>query len=125
MATKFEAQTLVETGRRQQPPSIELTFEDAKGERLTVSLPARIAADALVSTLAQLLRRAVPPSVLAVYTFPQQRPPQGEVHCNENHRDEDPGQNVVLDGFTRMVAHGGASSLLIILLCHLDTNFIA
>ena len=53
MVARFEAQTLVRFGRTQAPPCIELTFENAKGERLTVSLPARVAADALAPILAQ------------------------------------------------------------------------
>ncbi len=52
--TRFEAQTVAETGRRQDTQSIELTFENADGARLAVSLPARVAADMLAPVLAQL-----------------------------------------------------------------------
>jgi hypothetical protein len=51
--TRFEAQTLAQTGRKQGTETVELTFEDASGAHLTVSLPARVAADMLVPALAQ------------------------------------------------------------------------
>jgi hypothetical protein len=50
---EFKAETLVQTSRRQEAQRVELTFEDAQGARLVLSLPARVAADLLVPVLAQ------------------------------------------------------------------------
>lgn len=51
--TEFDAQTLVETGRKQATQTAELTFADSDGNRLKISLPVRVAADMLVPVLAQ------------------------------------------------------------------------
>jgi hypothetical protein len=51
--TRFEAQTLARAGRKQESQTVELTFEDASGAHLTVSLPARVAADMLIPALSQ------------------------------------------------------------------------
>lgn len=52
--SEFSAQTLTQTALHQTAQRFGMTFENANGEHLTVTLPARIAAAALVPLLAQL-----------------------------------------------------------------------
>ena len=49
--TRFNAQLLIETAAKSQAQTFEMTFVDAEGNRLVVSLPVRVAADALAPVL--------------------------------------------------------------------------